>query len=105
MLPYSKLAVLRGAGENLDRFLKVSGLYFPEYYVPPYEGTFTLASLEEKLERLRGAPYLLIPENYLGHLKGLAPDLYAEGWSAFLSKLFYFPFIFGQKIPPSTRIC
>lgn len=100
LLPYSKLAVLRGADEDLDRFLKVSGLYFPEYYVPPYEGTFTPASLEEKLERLRGAPYLLIPENYLGHLNGLAPDLYAEGWSDFLSKLFLFPVHLRAKNPP-----
>jgi hypothetical protein len=100
VLPYSKIAVIRGVSEDLDRFLKISGLYFPEYYVPPYDGTFTPKALEEKLDRLRQVPYLLVPENYLQHLNGLPPDRYAAGWSSFLSKLFLFPVQLPAKNPP-----
>lgn len=98
--PYSKIAVPRGMTEDLDRFLKVSGRYFPEYYVPPYDGTFTPAALEEKLHGLRGAQALLIPENYLQQRQGTDSGAYAEGWSSFLSKLFLFPVRITAKNHP-----
>jgi hypothetical protein len=90
-LQYPSIAQMRGGGEDLDRFLKGSGRYVPDYYVPPFDSLFSPTSAQKKSESLGKAEFVLVPEARFAQFGEIDSDAYARGWSEFLSGLFYFP--------------
>jgi len=91
LLKYPSIAVPRGGSEDIDRFLKASGRYYPEYYVPPFDGTFTPETVAQKLEGLAGAKVILVPQSLFGSLQPVDSEAYGKGWSEFMSRLFLYP--------------
>ena len=91
LLTYPSLATPLGVGEDADRFLKVTGRYVPQRYVPPFISTFTPASVTRLLDELKKQDFLLIPESALSHLQPMNTMAYGQYWSRFLSGLFVFP--------------
>jgi len=91
LLRYSSIATPRNCGEDIDRFLKASGRYYPEYFVPPFDGTFTPATVEKKIENLKNADVVLVPAGYFQNIQLTDKDAYARGWSEFMTILFVFP--------------
>lgn len=91
LLKYPSIAVPRSGSEDIDRFLKASGRYYPEYFVPPFDGTFTPETVAKKIDGLKNADILLVPGSYFQNMETDDKDLYGRGWSAFLTGLFLFP--------------
>ncbi|MFZ0615801.1 MAG: hypothetical protein WAN16_05055 [Chthoniobacterales bacterium] len=91
LLKYPSIAVPRSGSEDIDRFLKVSGRYYPEYFVPPFDGIFTPDTVAKKIDGLKNADVLLVPGSYFQNMQAADKDLYGKGWSAFLTGLFLFP--------------
>jgi len=91
LLQYPKVSLMRGGSEDLDRFLKESGRYVPDYYVPPFDGLLSPTSAQKKSESLGKAEVVLVPEARFAQLKEMDPSAYARGWSEFLSGLLLFP--------------
>ncbi|NCY20926.1 hypothetical protein EBX31_03085 [bacterium] len=91
LLQYPKFAVVRGGSEDLDRFLKESGRYVSDYFVPPFDSLFSPTSAKKKSESLGKAEFVLVPEARFEQPGEMDPNAYARGWSEFLSGLFLFP--------------
>jgi hypothetical protein len=91
LLHYPSLATPLGVGEDADRFLKVSGRYVPQYYVPPFISTFTPVSVARLLDELKKQEFILIPQHDFSHLQPMNTVAYGQSWSRFLSGLFVFP--------------
>ena len=91
LLKYPSIAVPRGGSEDIDRFLKASGRYYPEYHVPPFDGTFTPETVAHKLEGLAGAKVILVSQSLFGSLQPVDSEAYGKGWSEFMSRLFLYP--------------
>ena len=91
LLKYPSVAVPRSGSEDIDRFLKASGRYYSEYFVPPFDGTFTPETMEQKIKGLKNAKVLLVPGLYFQNMQTINKDLYGKGWSEFLTGLFLFP--------------
>jgi len=91
LLRYDKVGAPLGSGEDVDRFLKSSGRYVPEYSVAPFGGTFTLESLRRKLADLEGMNTILVPRIYFRNLQPLDRAAYAKGESELMQGLFLFP--------------
>lgn len=91
LLKYPSIAVPRGGSEDIDRFLKASGRYYPEYFVPPFDGIFTPDTVAKKINGLKNADILLVPGSFFQNMETADKDLYGKGWSAFLTGLFLFP--------------
>ena len=91
LLQYPSIALMRGGSEDLDRFLKESGRYVPDYFVPPFDSLFSPASTQKKAESLGKAEFVLVPEARFTQPGEMDPSAYARGWSEFLSGLFLFP--------------
>ncbi len=91
LLRYDSIATPIGAAEDIDRFLKASGRYVPEFFVPPYGGTFTPETVAQKLEELKKSDILLVPQSALGHLQQVDVTAYGRSWSEFMSRLFVYP--------------
>jgi hypothetical protein len=91
LLRYNAIATPVGVAEDIDRFLKVSGRYVPEYFVPPFAGAFTPKAVEKQSELLKNSEILLVPQSLMvGHGK-VDRVAYANSWSRFMSGLFFFP--------------
>ncbi len=91
LLKYPSIAVPRGGSEDIDRFLKASGRYYAEYFVPPFDGIFTPDTVAKKINGLKNADILLVPGSFFQNMETADKDLYGKGWSAFLTGLFLFP--------------
>lgn len=91
LLKYPSIAVPRRGSEDIDRFLKPSGRYYVEYFVPPFDGIFTPDTGAEKIDVLKNTDVLLVPELYFQNMQMADKDLYGKGWSSFLTGLFLFP--------------
>jgi hypothetical protein len=91
LLQYPSIATMRGGSEDLDRFLKESGRYVSDYFVPPFDSLFSPTSAQKKSESLRKAEFVLVPEARFAQPGEMDPNAYARGWSEFLSGLFLFP--------------
>jgi|694.fasta_scaffold08279_10 hypothetical protein len=91
LLKYPSIAVPRSGSEDIDRFLKASGRYYPEYFVPPFDGIFTPDTVAKKINGLKNADILLVPGSFFQNMETADKDLYGKGWSAFLTGLFLFP--------------
>jgi hypothetical protein len=91
LLRYKAIATPVGVTEDIDRFLKVSGRYVPEYFVPPFATVFTPKAVEKQSELLKNSEILLVPQSSMvGHGK-VDRVAYANSWSRFMSGLFVFP--------------
>ena len=91
LLKYPSVAVPRSGSEDIDRFLKSSGRYYAEYFVPPFDGIFTPDTVAKKIDGLKNADVLLVPGLYFQNMQMADKDLYGKGWSSFLTGLFLFP--------------
>jgi hypothetical protein len=91
LLKYPSIVVPRGGSEDIDRFLKASGRYYPEYHVPPFDGIFTPDTVAKKIDGIKNADVLLVPESYFQNMQTTDKGLYGKGWSSFLTGLFLFP--------------
>lgn len=100
LLRYPSIATPLGVSEDLDRFLKASGRYFPEFFVPPLGGTFTPETVDRKLAEYKDVDLLLVPQSALRHLQKVDLASYGKGWSEFMEKLFVFPVDLRVVHPP-----
>jgi len=91
LLKYPSIALPREGGEDIDRFLKLSGRYYPEYFVPPFDGTFTPNTVSQKISGLKNADFLLVPKSFFQKTETIDKNLYGKGWAAFMTGLFLFP--------------
>ena len=91
LLKYPSIAVPRSGSEDIDRFLKVSGRYYPEYHVPPFDGTFTPDTVDQKINGIKECNTLLVPISMMGVENPINTELYAKSWSLFMSRLFLYP--------------
>jgi hypothetical protein len=91
LLRYRSVAAPVGVSEDIDRFLKVSGRYVPEYFVPPLVGTFTPKDVKKKADLLNNCEFLLLPESSMVQFTKVDRVTYAKFWSKFLGGLFVCP--------------
>jgi hypothetical protein len=91
LLKYPSIAVPRGGSEDIDRFLKASGRYYPEYHVPPFDGTFTPDTVDQKINGIKECNTLLVPISMMEAEKPINTELYAKSWSLFMTRLFLYP--------------
>jgi hypothetical protein len=91
LLRYKAIATPVGVTEDIDRFLKVSGRYVPEYFVPPFAGAFTPTATERRVAFLDNSNVLLVPQSSMVPHGKVDRVAYANSWSRFMSGLFVFP--------------
>ena len=91
LLRYDSIATPVGVSEDVDRFLKLSGRYVPEYFVPPFATAFTPKAVESQVERLKRSEILLLPQSSIMQHGQVDRVAYADSWSHFMSGLFVFP--------------
>jgi hypothetical protein len=91
LLRYPHLSAPLGCSEDIDRFLKLSGRDFPDYWVPANSGIFNQEALAARMAALSAAPYLLLPMSAARYLKPPNSESYAANYSAYLTPLFVFP--------------
>lgn len=88
--------------EDVDRFLKLSGRYVPEYYAGINIQVYTPAALERKIRDLRLMDTVLVPKSLLGDARAGHPRpavVLSEASPAFLSALLFFP----ERLVPRPR--
>lgn len=91
LLRYNAIATPVGVTEDIDRFLKVSGRYVPEYFVPPFAGAFTPMATERRIALLDNSNVLLVPQSSMVPPGKVDRMAYANSWSRFMSGLLVFP--------------
>lgn len=91
LLRYDSIATPVGVAEDVDRFLKVSGRYVPEYFVPPFAGAFTPLATARRAGLLDDSDVLLVPQSSMVQPGKVDRAAYADSWSRFMSGLFVFP--------------
>jgi hypothetical protein len=91
LLACDRVATPLGVTEEMDRFLKASGRYVPEFHLDAWGSVVSPRDLPRKLRDLEAVRYVLIPKYTLTYL--LEPDLSkSRRWpEKLLSDLFFFP--------------
>jgi|GEM_PF-2542825 len=90
LLEYDRVATPLQSIERVDRFLKATGRYVPEYFPDGVRTTITPQDVERKLQEVRANRYVLVPPQAMDVFKGPPPtDLRA--FEAMITQLFVFP--------------
>ncbi len=74
------------AGELVDRFIKLSGRYSPEYYSGVNMQVYTPGEVRRKIRDLRSMDFVLVPRRH-----EVYPVVVNESDARFLSQLLFFP--------------
>lgn len=95
LLRYDVIGMPFYSSEVVDRFIKLSGRFSPQYHSGVNIQLYTPADVARKIRDLRTASILLVPKDHQRY-----PVVVNETDRAFLSKLLFFP---KQLIPPPRR--
>jgi len=89
-----------GAPPEIDRYLKATGRWIPEYHPAPHYEAYTPADVERKLADLGAMPLVLVPDDVEERVADAAPGAWAAQASRFLSATLSWPVELTQRNPP-----
>jgi hypothetical protein len=94
-LPQAKIGVPLGDNETVERFLKLTGRYVPEYHIPPYADVFAPSDMDRKFKDMQKMDYIFVPTYYLGYLRPIdqaaQARAQADADNKYISSLLFFP--------------
>ena len=94
-LPKAKIGLPLGDVEVMERFLKLSGRYVPEYHIAPYGDIFDATDLVRKYADMKAMEYVFVPTSYLAWLQPMDEQAEMQQQGAadckFLSGILLFP--------------
>ncbi|PWU21231.1 MAG: hypothetical protein C5B50_02270 [Verrucomicrobia bacterium] len=91
LLQFKNIGVPIPIGEDLERFLKLNGMFAPNHRFCPFREICTRPQLEERLADLRTMDLVILPTATANLSAGLDPVTAAKGDSAALSGILLFP--------------
>jgi hypothetical protein len=99
LLSYGRVGTPFPVSEEIDRFLKISGAQYPEYY-GDLIGCVSVADLRRKLADLSSMKNILVPVQDIGEIEDSELKInLREEQSRFLSRLLVFPI----SLPPEAN--
>jgi hypothetical protein len=99
-LPSVRIGTPLGCDEVLERFLKLTGRFIPDYHLAPYLEIYKKSHLLRKFADLRNMEIILVPASSLQLLDGLNLKLQAKAESEFLTDLLMYPVALQQCNQP-----
>jgi hypothetical protein len=105
LLKYEEIGLPFSPDEDVERFIKLSGRYVPEYYTGYYAQIFTRSAIERKVRDLQNMDVILVPQDFRNYLND--PSIFrSEHNPRYLSKLLFFPaaFIPAPRHAPLTTV-
>ena len=99
LLRYPKIGIPLGCDERIERFVKLSGHFSPEYYSGLNMQVFTEAAIERKLSDVRRMDILLVPKIFFASHDSFKESDYVEYDVKLLRSLLMFPVSLKSRHP------
>jgi len=97
LLRYKEIGMPFAGNESIERFVKLSGRYIPEYYVNPAPQMFTQSAINRKLDDLNRMEVVIVPKNYLKTTDQTRDSEICLEDSRFLQRMLCFPCSLTQR--------
>ena len=91
LLKYPRIGMPLGCAERIERFIKLSGRYVPEYYTGIDLQMWSEAAIAHKLDDMRRMDIIIVPKIFISHYEYMKESDYVASDTEFLRSVLLFP--------------